>query len=618
MKIAYRPEIDGLRAIAVVAVILYHAQVSTFFVGGFIGVDIFFVISGYLITSIILKELVTKKYFSFKFFYERRIRRILPALLTMKVIVFFLGWIFLPPSRFVEFSKSIFYSLGFSSNFYFHYTGLEYEAFEGLFVPLLHTWSLSVEEQYYIIFPICLLITFKFFRKYILYVLILGLLLSFLFAEWGSRNTPSNAFYFIHTRMWELLAGSLLSYLEINLGRRSQNKILNLILPTFGLFLIIISILLFSHSVRHPSFFTIFPIAGTCLIIWFSNKNDLTTKLLSTKLFVGVGLISYSLYIWHFPIFSFAKISGLVSGSILLKVLLALVTFAISVLSFFIIEKRFRYKEFSYSNVLKYLFFLFFIIILSNFLVINNKGFENRFENLKLINKNYNINNFYLERNRLSKEYHEKKFFTDGKINILIIGDSHADDFHNMFFNNTKFFPKYDFIATLEYKLNDIKNNPLLKEADIIVFSFRWDVGDSHVDLVFNELVPFLKKLNKKIVITSSVNEYFAPSVMYTLIDHEILFGDKKIDYFGLKNLYFQKRTLTSESEINIELKKLSSKHNLQYLNKEDYMCNLIKQECDYVTPKGFKLFYDNDHMTSEGAKYFGKKIHKLNWFQVD
>ena len=241
MKLTYRPEIDGLRAIAVGAVILYHAQITILgqqpFQGGFIGVDIFFVISGYLITSIILKELVTTGSFSFKHFYERRIRRILPALLFVMLVSLPFAWIYLLPNNLVDFSKSILYSLGFSSNFYFHYSGLEYSV-ERLQHPFLHTWSLSVEEQYYILFPIVLLITFKYFRKYLIHILIFGFIVSLGLAEWSSRNYPSASFYFLHTRMWELLIGSILAYFEITLGHRSQNRILNLTLPFIGLILI--------------------------------------------------------------------------------------------------------------------------------------------------------------------------------------------------------------------------------------------------------------------------------------------------------------------------------------------------------------------------------------------
>jgi len=243
MKLLHRPEIDGLRAIAVGAVILYHAQITIFgyqpFKGGFIGVDIFFVISGYLITSIILKELVTTGSFSFRHFYERRIRRILPALLFVMLVSFPFVWLYIIlPSNFVDFSKSILYSLGFSSNFYFHYSGQVYGSTNGLLKPFLHTWSLSVEEQFYILFPIVLLITFKYFRKFLIHILILGFLISLGLAEWGSKNHPSFNFYILPTRGWELLAGSILAYFEITKGHRSKNYILNSILPFTGLILI--------------------------------------------------------------------------------------------------------------------------------------------------------------------------------------------------------------------------------------------------------------------------------------------------------------------------------------------------------------------------------------------
>ena len=182
MKLNYRPEIDGLRAIAVCAVIFYHTQVTIFniepFKGGFIGVDIFFVISGYLITSIILKELLITGTFSFRYFYERRVRRILPALLAVMIVSLPFAWMYLLPSNFLDFSKSILYSLGFGSNYYFYSSGQEYGAVSGLLKPFLHTWSLSVEEQFYILFPLVLLIFFKFLKRYLIFILILVFLLT--------------------------------------------------------------------------------------------------------------------------------------------------------------------------------------------------------------------------------------------------------------------------------------------------------------------------------------------------------------------------------------------------------------------------------------------------------
>ena len=376
MKLNYRPEIDGLRAIAVTSVIFYHAQFifngHKFFTGGFIGVDIFFVISGYLITLILLKELVSKGSISFRNFYERRIRRILPTLLVVILFSLPFAWIYLLPSNFIEYTKSIIYSLGFGSNFYFHFSSQQYGAESGLFVPLLHTWSLSVEEQYYILFPLILLITFKYFKEHLLTIFFISLILSLLIADWGSKNYPSATFYLLHTRIWELLAGSILAYFEVNLGHRSKNRILNLILPTVGIFLILYSIIFFDDKIFHPSFYTIPSIIGICIIIWFSNEKELITKILSSRLFVGVGLISYSLYLWHYPIFAFARTKDNDPSQYdkLEWIFLAVI---LSIISYIFIEKPARNKKFSFSLLIKIIVIITSLLITFSLNIISNQ-----------------------------------------------------------------------------------------------------------------------------------------------------------------------------------------------------------------------------------------------------
>ena len=624
MKITYRPEIDGLRAIAVGAVILYHSQITIFgyqpFQGGFLGVDIFFVISGYLITSIILKELFITGTFSFKHFYERRVRRILPVLLFVMLVSLPFAWMYLIPSIFVDFSKSILYSLGFSSNLYFHYSGQVYGALGGFFLPFLHTWSLSVEEQYYILFPIVLLVAFKYFRKYLIYILIFGFIVSLCLAEWTSKNYPSTSFYFLHTRIWELLSGSILAYYEITKGNRSQNRILNLILPFIGLILISHSILFFNAGILHPSFYTLSPIIGACLIIWFSNKDAVITKILSTKLFVGIGLISYSLYLWHYPIFAFIKINGLVSGSIIGKLILIPVIIFLSILSYLIIERPFRNKKLSFNLILMFLSIIFIIIIIFNIKIIIENGFQSRFENLKKINQNYNPDNIYLGNKSMNSSHKNLNDFDVKNFNIVIIGDSHGKDLFNSlnlnrnFFNDIKFYYIGDLLSG---RLNNISNNEnFFKQANAIIVSYRWD--DFKFNLLENNIEK-IKDLNQKIYITSSSNEYKVWSKLYTLLDYEILFNkDKNKDYFGLKNLYFKNRVICSNSNINEKLKKFTSENNLTYLNKEDYMCDILNKECDYIDEDGHKIFFDYGHYTEYGARYFGKKIYKINWLKIN
>ena len=465
MKINYRPEIDGLRAIAVGVVILYHADLFIFgyqpFKGGFIGVDIFFVISGYLITSIIFKELITTGTFSFRYFYERRIRRILPVLFFIMIVSLPFAWMYLLPESLIDFTKSILYSLGFSSNLYFHYSGQIYGAESGMLKPFLHTWSLSVEEQYYIVFPVVLIIAFKYFRKYLIHILIAVFITSLLFATWASKNFPSFNFYVLPTRGWELLAGSMLAYFETKLGRRSKHKTLNSILPFFGLILIGQSILFFNDKMFHPSLYTLSPVIGVCLIIWFSNEKEFITKILSTKLFVGIGLISYSLYLWHYPIFAFSRVTGFVMESIAGKILLIPIIFSLSVFSYFYIEKPFRNKNYSFKKLIPIL--LFFVIILISFsaLTINQSGFKTRFPKIfqtKLEERNVNL---FQEKN-LQK--------------VVLIGDSHA--------------------AALRYKLNEE-----LKKKKLSLFNFPTEMYLSDFNYVNNKTkkvdIGFTERNNK-------------------------------------------------------------------------------------------------------------------------
>lgn len=380
----YRAEIDGLRAIAVVSVILYHAQITIFgidrFKGGFIGVDIFFVISGYLITRIILSELEETNRFSFLRFYERRARRILPMLLLIIAVCLPFAWQRLLPFDLVDFAKSVLSAIGFGSNFFFYYSTTDYGANSALLKPLLHTWSLGIEEQFYIVFPIIILLIWRFARLSLLTLLIGMLLLSVQFADvmavnW--RNSEAFNFFLPFTRFWELLVGSLLAFVELRFGR-VKNHLVVQTLPIFGLFLIAHSILFFDSNTPHPSFHTLVPIVGVALIIAFCSTDDFVGKMLSLKPIVGIGLISYSLYLWHFPIFAFNRIFSS-NPSNYDKLEWAVLTFVLSVFSYFVVEKPSRNR-----NIISEKVFLSTILItvvglvFVNFTFISNNGFSNR------------------------------------------------------------------------------------------------------------------------------------------------------------------------------------------------------------------------------------------------
>ncbi len=350
MKLQYRAEIDGLRTIAVLSVILYHAKFyihdNILFKGGYLGVDVFFVISGYLITSIILNELNIKKNFNFKNFYDRRVRRIIPALITVIIFSTPFAWLYLLPEAFVEYSKSILSSLFFISNFFFLFIGQIYGAESSLLKPFLHTWSLSIEEQFYILYPIFLYLIFKYFKKYLFPLLIIFFVVSLFLAEWLSYWRPHLNFYILPTRIWELMSGAILAYLNIFKINMKIKKNTQNFLSFFALVTLISSIFLFTENTKHPSILSLLPVISTCILIMFQNKELIVNKFLSNKILVKIGLISYSLYLWHYPIFSFARIKGLDEQEIIIKTLLIFITFLLSFLTYEFIEKPARIKKY--------------------------------------------------------------------------------------------------------------------------------------------------------------------------------------------------------------------------------------------------------------------------------
>lgn len=225
---SYRKDIDGLRAIAVLGVIFYHSEIligSKFFLsGGFLGVDIFFVISGYLITSIIYQENKKKKTFSFLNFYERRIRRLIPALLVVLLFNLFFAYFLLLPVQFKAFINSVISSIFFYSNIYFHYSGQAYGEAILSSKPLLHTWSLAVEEQFYILYPIFFIFLISFLKDKIKYLFYLIIITSVLFASITNESHTSFNFYMIITRAWELMIGGLIALKHINEKKNYKRK----------------------------------------------------------------------------------------------------------------------------------------------------------------------------------------------------------------------------------------------------------------------------------------------------------------------------------------------------------------------------------------------------------
>jgi peptidoglycan/LPS O-acetylase OafA/YrhL len=301
-KSSYRADIDGLRAIAVLAVVLFHCGVPGFG-GGFTGVDIFFVISGFLITGLV-KSGIDDRTFSFAEFYERRMRRLAPALALVLLSSFAVAFVYFTQFDFDQFSKSLFATSAFFSNVYFMRLTGGYFAVDSTFKPLLHTWSLAVEEQFYLLYPLFLVFVIRWAKSRLIQIVVALLFASFAASCVGVVLAPEATFYLLSGRAWELLLGAIVSLAMITLPLdwRIREG-----MAWLGMLCIVVAIGLLSSDSPFPGWNALLPCVGTALVIWANSERTSITRTLSHPCVVFFGLISYSLYLWHWPLITFYR-----------------------------------------------------------------------------------------------------------------------------------------------------------------------------------------------------------------------------------------------------------------------------------------------------------------------
>lgn len=619
----YRAEIDGLRAIAIIPVIFFHAGFSLFS-GGFVGVDIFFVISGYLITTIILSDL-KEGHFSFLRFYEKRARRIFPALFLVMFVSLPFAWLWLLPEDLKSFSKSLYFVTAFCSNILFWKTSGYFDG-DAELKPLLHTWSLSVEEQYYLIFPLLILILWRTKKELISVAIATMLLVSLYAADLKISDNPMSAFYFLPYRAWELLMGALIASGTLFKSPKDHNLI-NQIASAIGLGFVFISIFFLNKNTPYPSYYTLLPVAGAGLLIGFAKPNTWAHYFLTNKLFVATGLISYSAYLWHQPIFAFAKhFWGNDLEPTALCALVVLV-FGLSYFSWKYVESPFRSKE----KIGARRFTVLSIACLSVLSAIGaagdiKDGIPSRFSYIEKYHGDIGQAPYY--------QYAKVHFFPctpdklakqalmwndiprcmqskeNSPIDLILLGDSHAEHLfigisEALTHSNIVYYAKASPALTSNPEYEEIFQEIIRnKNARTVVLSMYW-VGKIYAlpnnqsfEKELSDTVGFLVKNDKSVVVVNDVPRFPFPSEKCKYLADEIGRSTCEISMWSI---------VRYELLYTATLEKLAKElPNVRYISLRDLFCQ--NNGCSMVQ-NGVVMYRDNHHLNILGSKFVGRKI---------
>jgi len=647
-KLNYRAEIDGLRSVAVIPVILFHAGFETFS-GGFVGVDIFFVISGYLITSIILAEMDKDK-FSLAKFYERRARRILPALFAVMAASIPFAWMWMLPQDLKDFAQSLMAVPVFASNFLFLSESGYFDTQTDL-KPLLHTWSLAVEEQYYLLFPLFLMLCWNYGKRRIVITLVFVTIASLLLAHWGAYNKPSATFYLLPMRIWEILLGSLCAFYLASSVRITAPRSLSEIGGLAGLICILVSIFVFAEHTPFPSFYALLPTLGTVLIILFATEGTLVFKVLGNKVLVGLGLISYSAYLWHQPLFAFAKYRALSAPSPVTMAVLCAFVLPLAYLSWRFIEKPFRTKTtgkrkqiFALSAAVSVLFIA--IGITGD----RNRGFENRDQIRDLALDIETISDAYCHAGgkKTLDQLSKGEFCIEGgeTISVALIGDSHAGalarelgkalkkDGIGAWMMSSGWCAPFSGFRMIRHgkdcdRRQSISLEKIIAEKSIktVILYAEWanytkgfrdkdtpslmtykglesELLSENPELfsrAFTDTIKSLKAANKNIIIVEPTPE-FDVHVLDTIRKAKLFKTELKAPSIKLET-YYTRNTEVLESFKLVE--------GVTFISTTPLFCN--DSICSSVTDDGTPLVADTNHLTEFGARLIADKIvHKI------
>lgn len=615
----YRSDIDGLRAIAILAVVAFHyyphwIEGSNYFQGGFIGVDIFFVISGYLITSIISKELKSG-HFSFVNFYSKRIKRLFPALLSLISTLIILSWITLLPDEFISLGKQSLAGIAFSSNILsWLNTGYFDDAADTK--PLLHLWSLGIEEQFYILWPSLFYFIYKLKFRVNTIILII-FITSFILNIYLSSKFPEFNFFSPITRAWELIAGSFIATsLAVDKFNHSNNKLMKDIISSLGFVLIVYGVMSISSKNLYPSYFALIPIIGTFLIIVSGQDAFINSKILSNKILIYIGLISYPLYLWHWPLLVLYKvISSSDSVSLLTRLWLLILSFVLASITYEVIEKKIRWSN---NNITK--FITIYTLIIISILLLIVSGLIKPLHNSKDIDKILSSKTDWVyPGNQFTSHFKNGlRYYTAGtsEFQTVYIGDSNLEQYasrvnnllkiKNDKYNSATFIGNQRHCQTLLMIL-DSKNietdclnsfNQIVKLASNksvknIVIAAQWSNYSellNKTESISNNLHKIFNGKNIFIILTMPSGEELDPNSMFmgSRLSSLQIVPSSEFDLLKFKNL-------TSFNHKNIYT--ISLNINAILINPIDYLCQ--NNICPVTDPSGRPLYKDSKHMTS-------------------
>lgn len=629
--ILYRSDIDGLRSLAVTMVILFHIWPHSL-TGGFIGVDVFFVISGFLITSIINKELNAGT-FTFKLFYTRRIKRILPVFYTMVFFTSLAAYFLLLPNFYLKFVETVVSASTYLSNVYFSKTS-DYFALDSSAYPLLHTWSLSVEEQYYVFWPLVLVLLNKWSKrpKWInLFTIGLMFIASYLFSIYSTQYNSSTGYYSIFSRAFELMIGSILALflaqkpnILSDFSVRLKWILVNLI-ALIGLCLIIMSSYSLNEKTAFPGYIALIPTLGAAFIIYAGSlsHHSLINRFVGSKCFVAVGLLSYFMYLWHWPLLAYwhylnpeAKSVPLLTG-----LLVILMTLLLSLLSYFFIELPIKKKRYSFKSALiKFQLVPLLIILSVAWCVIKGKGLPSR------LSSTAQIQNMYLSKDYCHNSIHGECVFGDVKqhpTRVILFGDSHAGSLSPFWskiasnqgmsikiITSDSCYPLLDSVNLLPSSeptlfskkicSNQIKYiSEHASDYDVFILAAEWSRYESGGKMVpskfifdteFKNTLAFLKLHNKKVIIMGDV-PFDSSNLIDSMIRNSILPWHQKENKI---------LNLDSGAVINDRIRTIAETYSdVDFFD----MTKLASQIQSFPYENGILLYKDSDHLNQYGSE---------------